>query len=272
MQPKALIDDVIDIAKYAGQLIRDIYENGHYQQLTKSDETPVTSADLAAHEYIIAALAKLTPDIPILSEEDANTPLSLRKHWSRYWLVDPLDGTQEFIAGSGDFAVIIALIEHNQPHVGVVYSPMTHDCYYAIKGQGAYKRTQQGTEVAISTKSIDPQQLRELRLAISRRQKTEKLLAQLTPDLNYPMQPLGSAALKSCLVAEGGADCYVRIGPTGEWDTGATQCIIEEAGGAILSTRLQPLSYNQREGFENPDFVVIGEPRLDWGKILINPN
>ncbi|GLP95911.1 3'(2'),5'-bisphosphate nucleotidase CysQ [Paraferrimonas sedimenticola] len=267
MQPKDLVESAIEIATHAGGLIRDIYQSGSFSKLTKSDETPVTSADLAAHEYIVNALRQLTPTTPILSEEDANVPLQERGRWSRYWLVDPLDGTQEFIAGSGDFAVNIALIEDNTPVMGVVYAPMTKACYFAVKGQGAFKRLAGETQ-RIRTNKIDPQQLTELRMAVSRRQKTERLLAHLTPDLEYQLEPMGSAALKSCWIAEGQADCYIRLGPTGEWDTGATQCIVEQAGGQILSLQLEPLSYNQRESLENPDFVVLGEPQLNWEDIL----
>jgi len=141
MKPEELIDEVIAIATDAGITIRDIYLKGNFEREMKSDNTPVTSADLAANKIICDRLTGLTPDIPVLSEEAADIPLSVRESWKRYWLVDPLDGTGEFIAGSGDFSVIIALVEHNRPVMGVVYVPMTQVCYYAIAGLGAYKRT-----------------------------------------------------------------------------------------------------------------------------------
>ncbi len=133
-----LLPEVISIARSAGQLILDIYEKKSYQAFTKQDATPVTSADLAAHKLIMERLKELTPDIPVLSEEDADISLETRETWERYWLVDPLDGTQEFIARSGDFATIIALVEHNKPVMGVVYGPVSGVTYYAYSGKGAW--------------------------------------------------------------------------------------------------------------------------------------
>ena len=134
-----LLPDVIKIARASGQLILDIYEKGDFEAFIKADQTPVTSADLAAHKLIMEKLSQLTPDIPILSEEDANVSLEQRSQWERYWLVDPLDGTQEFIARSGDFATIIALVENNRPIMGVVYAPVSGVTYYAYEGKGAWK-------------------------------------------------------------------------------------------------------------------------------------
>ncbi|MEZ9269577.1 3'(2'),5'-bisphosphate nucleotidase CysQ, partial [Vibrio splendidus] len=131
-----LLPSIIEIARSAGQLILEIYEKKDYEEFTKSDDTPVTSADLAAHKLILKKLSELTPDIPVLSEEDADISLEQRSQWDRYWLVDPLDGTQEFIARSGDFATIIALIEHNKPVMGVVYAPVSGVSYYAYSGKG----------------------------------------------------------------------------------------------------------------------------------------
>ncbi|WP_025822728.1 3'(2'),5'-bisphosphate nucleotidase CysQ [Shewanella marina] len=267
MQPEAMLEQVINIAVEAGQTIRAIYETGTFEREIKSDNTPVTSADLAAHEIITAKLQQLTPSIPVLSEEDTNIPLSERQTWQRYWLVDPLDGTGEFIAGSGDFSVIIALVEHNRPIMGVVYAPMTQTCYYAIAGLGAYKRDQQG-EVRIQSRQLQPTTPQSLVIATSRRQQPQTVLSLFAADMQLELVTLGGAALKSCLVAEGKADCYIRVGPTGEWDTGAAQIIIEEAGGELMDLNLQPLSYNEREGFENPNFIVVGCPSLAWGDLL----
>ncbi|MCT8869394.1 3'(2'),5'-bisphosphate nucleotidase CysQ [Shewanella xiamenensis] len=268
MKPEELIDEVIAIATDAGRTIREIYLKGNFERETKSDNTPVTSADLAANKLICERLAALTPDIPILSEEAADIPLSVREGWKRYWLVDPLDGTGEFIAGSGDFSVIIALVEHNRPVMGVVYVPMTQVCYYAIAGLGAYKRTDK-QEVRISSRQIQHREQVSLRLAVSRRQDPQSVLTLFNHPKHCELVVMGGAALKSCLVAEGRADCYVRVGPTGEWDTGAAQIIIEEAGGQLMDTELQPLTYNERETLENPNFIVVGAPNLEWDKILI---
>ncbi|EPF9728310.1 3'(2'),5'-bisphosphate nucleotidase CysQ [Vibrio fluvialis] len=262
-----LLPDVISIARSAGQLILDIYENKSYESYTKSDETPVTSADLAAHKLVVERLSELTPDIPVLSEEAANISLTTRETWQRYWLVDPLDGTQEFIARSGDFATIIALVENNRPVMGVVYGPVSGVTYYAYSGKGAWKIPDMSESLLIETHKHElPGQ--SIAIAISRRQDINRITNRLSSQWNYELVPLGSAALKACLVAEGAVDCYLRLGPTGEWDTAATQCIVEEAGGRILSTQLEPLSYNERDTLENPNFIVLGDADLPWDKIL----
>ncbi|MGF1752244.1 3'(2'),5'-bisphosphate nucleotidase CysQ [Vibrio makurazakiensis] len=262
-----LLPSVIEVARSAGQLILEIYEKKDYEEFTKSDNTPVTSADLAAHKLISQRLRELTPDIPVLSEEDADISFEQRSQWDRYWLVDPLDGTQEFIARSGDFATIIALIEHNRPVMGVVYAPVSGVTYYAYSGKGAWKIPEMDDSVKIQThKHEQPNQ--SIAIAISRRQDINRITSRMSSKWNYDLVPLGSAALKACLVAEGAVDCYLRLGPTGEWDTAATQCIVEEAGGRILNTHLKPLSYNERETLENPNFIVLGDNELPWDEIL----
>ncbi|SJL84782.1 3'(2'),5'-bisphosphate nucleotidase CysQ [Vibrio palustris] len=262
-----LLPDIIAIARSAGQIILDIYENHDYEAFIKSDDTPVTSADYAAHKLIVEKLQELTPDIPILSEEAANIDLATREQWDRYWLVDPLDGTQEFIARSGDFATVIALVEYNHPVMGVVYGPVSGVTYYAYSGKGAWKIPDMSDNIRIQTHQHEtPNQ--SIAIAISRRQNINRITDKLSINWNYDLVPLGSAALKACLVAEGAVDCYLRLGPTGEWDTAATQCIVEEAGGRILNTRLDPLSYNERDTLENPNFIVLGDHSLPWNQIL----
>lgn len=263
-----LLPDVIEIARSAGQLVLEIYQHRNYEEFTKTDNTPVTSADLAAHKLIMERLSDLTPEIPVLSEEDADVSLAERQQWDRYWLVDPLDGTQEFIARSGDFATIIALVEHNKPVMGVVYAPVSGVVYYAYHGKGAWKIPQMDESVQINVHKHELEN-QSIAIAISRRQDINLITDCMSNEWNYELVPLGSAALKACLVAEGSADCYLRLGPTGEWDTAATQCIVEEAGGTILDTKLAPLSYNLRETLENPNFIVIGDQNLSWDKILI---
>lgn len=262
-----LLPAVIEIARSSGQLILDIYQKGEFEEFTKSDSTPVTSADLAAHKLIMERLSELTPDIPVLSEEDADIDLSQRSQWDRYWLVDPLDGTQEFIARSGDFATIIALVENNRPVMGVVYGPVSGVTYYAYEGEGAWKIPDMGESVQISTHKHETEHS-SIAIAISRRQNINNITDRMSSEWNYDLVPLGSAALKACLVAEGAVDCYLRLGPTGEWDTAATQCIVQEAGGRILTTELVPLSYNERETLENPNFIVLGDEELQWRRIL----
>ncbi|PMK05081.1 3'(2'),5'-bisphosphate nucleotidase CysQ [Vibrio sp. 10N.261.55.A7] len=264
------LPSVIEVARSAGQLILDIYETKQYEAFVKSDETPVTSADIAAHKLIMQKLTELTPDIPVLSEEDADISLTKRAEWERYWLVDPLDGTQEFIARSGDFATIIALIENNRPVMGVCYAPVSGVTYYAYHGKGAWKipEMSDAEHVPINTHKHEQGQKQSIGIAISRRQDINRITGRMSSAWNYDLVPLGSAALKACLVAEGAVDCYLRLGPTGEWDTAATQCIVEEAGGRILSTHLEPLSYNERETLENPNFIVLGDEALPWDEIL----
>lgn len=267
MELSQLLQPVLDIARASGQLILDIYRHGNFEQKIKSDNTPVTSADFAAHRLLTERLTKLTPNIPVLSEEDADVPLKERQNWTHYWLIDPLDGTQEFIARSGDFATIIAFIENNKPVMGVVYSPILDVFYYALKGQGAWKMIGDG-EISPLSVMKHHKENDSLSIAISRRQDIKNITDNLTQNRHYDLIPLGSAALKSCLVAEGAADLYMRFGPTGEWDTAATQCIVEESGGKIVDMTFSPLSYNMRDSLQNPDFVVLGDIELPWQEII----
>ena len=179
-----LLPQVIEIARSAGQLILDIYEKKQYEAYTKSDETPVTSADIAAHKLITERLSELTPDIPVLSEEAADISLGQRAQWERYWLVDPLDGTQEFIARSGDFATIIALIDNSKPTMGVVYGPVSGVTYYAYNGKGAWKIPDMSESVKIHThKHEQPGQ--NIAIAISRRQDINRITSRMSSAWNY---------------------------------------------------------------------------------------
>ena len=266
---KELLNQVEVIARAAGDAIMDIYGR-EFNIEQKADNSPLTEADAAAHNLIVNQLPLLSLQAPILSEEapehfagaDAN---------GRYWLVDPLDGTQEFIAGSGDFSTMIALMEHGKPVLGVVFGPVNNLLYYAVRGVGAFKEIDGQVLPMRASHYLASQPLPALRITVSLRQNVDWVRARLTTDLEYELVPLGSSSLKSCLVADGGADIYMRIGPTGEWDTGATQCIVEEAGGRIVDLYLNPLSYNQRHTLINPNFITMGDPTLDWSKILINP-
>lgn len=252
------------IARLAGAEIKRIYQSGDYQSHTKNDESPVTSADYAANDIICKALAELTPDIPIVSEELPDISVEQRQSWQRYWLVDPLDGTQEFVAGSGDFAVAIALIDNNLPTIGVIYAPIHDRCYLASRGNGAFRRDTDGLEPI----KINREQRSNVRIAVSLRQPKETVLSRVSDRFNYERVAMGSATLKSCLVAEGGADFYMRVGPTGEWDTGAVHCILTESGGDITDLSLNRLTYNRRDTLDNPNFIVCGNPDIPWHEIL----
>ncbi|MBT0587866.1 3'(2'),5'-bisphosphate nucleotidase CysQ [Alteromonas oceanisediminis] len=262
-----LLDLAIDAAKAAGDAILEIYDSGDYKSYEKADESPVTSADYRANEIITARLKDATPDIPIMSEESTLENLADRVHWPRYWLIDPIDGTQEFIARSGDFAVNIALIENNQPAIGVIYWPPGQSLYYASAGKGAFKRSPEG-EQQIHVRKLDEPDDSVVIIAISRRQSRDKVLSRMNEERTYQTLPLGSCSLKSCFIAEGKADVFMRLGVTGEWDTGASQCIVSEAGGQILSATFEPLTYNLRKTLDNPDFVVLGDDRVNWRDVV----
>jgi 3'(2'), 5'-bisphosphate nucleotidase len=265
------VAELLEIAKEAatkaGIEVLEIYDKGDFEAFEKEDESPVTSADYRANEIIMEALTKLTPNIPIMSEETPIPELKDRTNWARYWLIDPIDGTQEFIARSGDFAINIALIEHNQPVIGVIYWPCGESLYFASKGQGAYKRCSRETK-PISVRAFDVPSEDVIMIAISRRQSREKIFTRLSDKRSYQTLPTGSCSLKACFIAEGAADVFMRLGVTGEWDTGASECIINEAGGAIKAATFDPITYNKRESVTNPDFVVLGDQRVDWESII----
>ncbi|NVK23669.1 MAG: 3'(2'),5'-bisphosphate nucleotidase CysQ [Gammaproteobacteria bacterium] len=257
----------IRIASLAGDAIMEYYEQGDYEKFNKEDESPVTSADYAANEVVLAELMRLTPDIPIVSEEVDKLVLDDRIGWSRYWLIDPLDGTQEFVAGRSDFAVNIALVEDGKPVMGVIHAPVTKVTYWAVKGMGTHKIAN-GKTKSVTAKKVNRENP-YLRVAISRVQALETITKFIKPDIAIEFVSLGSCALKSCLVAEGTADIYIRVGPTGEWDTGAPQVIVEEAGGCIIDSEFNPLTYNKRESLLNPNFMVTSDASFDWSEIII---
>lgn len=260
-----LLEPVKQTAREAGDVLWQLYLNDNIKPTLKADSSPVTEADLAANKVIVSRLSELTPDIPVVSEETLLLPLAQRQQWPRYWLVDPMDGTQEFIARSGDFTVSIALVEYGWPTIGVIYWPKEEIFYYASRGHGAFKQ-QRNLINRIQVNQLQPGDT--LKVAISRRQPLEPVYELLKSDLETEFIPLGSCSLKSCLVAEGKADCYLRLGPTGEWDTGAVHIIVEEAGGKILNSQFAPLSYNQRETLDNPDFIVIGKAVQLWTELI----
>lgn len=260
-----LLEPVKAAAKEAGATLWQLYQSGDFQQQQKADQSPVTSADLAANRIIIERLSELTPDIPIISEESKLAPLMQRQHWPRYWLIDPMDGTQEFVARSGDFAVSIALVERDWPALGVIYWPKEDILYYASRGNGAFK---QQRNLINRIRVNQHHQGDTLKIAVSRRQPLQPIIDLLNSEHDVEYIALGSCSLKSCLVAEGKADCYLRLGPTGEWDTGAVHVIVEEAGGKILDSEFTPLSYNQRDTLANPDFMVMGQASTPWPDLI----
>ena len=257
------LPQVIAIAHQAGHAIVEIY-NGDFNIEHKSDKSPLTEADMAAHHIIVDGLKALTPDIPVLSEESARIPFAERSSWDRYWLVDPLDGTREFIKRNGEFTVNIALIDGHQAIMGVIVVPVTGQCFYACRGQGAYTEFNGSEAVAMHVRTLDPN---NILIAGSRSHAGDRLKVFLKNIGEHELVSMGSS-LKSCLVAEGKADIYPRLGPTSEWDTAAAQAIVEEAGGQITTLDMKQLRYNTKDSLLNPEFLVIGDASFDWAQYL----
>ena len=255
---KALHEAVIALAREAAAKILEVYESEFAVQ-HKDDRSPLTAADLASHRCILAGLERLAPDIPVLSEESAELPVATRRAWSRLWLVDPLDGTREFIKRNGEFTVNIALIDDGVPVFGVVQQPVTGALWWGARGLGAFKRDGDAdTPLRVRVPATAP-----LRVAASRShrdERTEAFMAKMGD-----VEPIGvGSSLKFCMLAEGAIDVYPRFAPTSEWDTGAAQCVLEAAGGAVIDPRGRPLAYNQRDTILNGDFIALGDTSLPW--------
>ncbi len=260
-----LLQQVAAIAREAGDAILVVYGED-FEVQRKVDESPVTAADLAAQRVITAGLAGLDSRLPVISEEARAAPWSQRREWQRYWLVDPLDGTREFIKRNGEFTVNIALIEHHRPVLGVVLAPVTGELYAAARGQGAWLQA----HVDAPWQRITTRNLTEPATVAGSRSHGgagTALLGQLIGD-GYQSMPLGSS-LKFCLVARGDADVYLRRGATSEWDTAAAQSVLEEAGGAVLDLAGEPLHYNRGDSLINPEFIAVGDTSIDWKSRLL---
>lgn len=264
----ALMEPVQAIAREAGHLILNVYANG-FSITEKADQSPVTEADLAAHRCILRGLAQLTPGIPILSEEAADVGFAERSAWEWLWLVDPLDGTREFIQRSDQFSVNIALIHHHEAVLGLILPPVSGVCYYAWRGGGAFRQPAGQAAQRIRAARVCHYPVRVVSSQGSyRTRRLQDYLSQLGPHRHIPL----GCALKSCLIAEGEADLYPRFGPTGEWDTAAAQILLEEAGGYLTDTQFRPLRYNARPVLINPDFFAFGDPTRDWARYLPPPH
>ena len=257
-----LLQATSEIAKQAGEAILQYYRS-EYEVFRKEDKSLVTSADLAANQIIQQGLNKLSPKLPILSEESELYDFAERKQWGPFWLVDPLDGTREFINDRPDFTVNIALIEQQKPILGVIYLPADKVLYAAASGLGASKQIGQEASQAIH---VATQAQQPMRTCGGRSAQGEKLIRFMQRLVGQEMIRRGSS-LKSCLVAEGSIDLYPRFGPTWEWDTAAAQSIVEEAGGFLTNLQLEPLQYN-KESLLNPGFLVFADNSIDWRKLL----
>lgn len=263
-QLNQLLPDIHRIAKEAGEIIMEVYKNG-FDIETKADNSPVTTADLAANDHIERELKKLFLVFPLLSEESEKIPFLERAARDTYWLVDPLDGTKEFIKHSDNFTVNIALIHKNKSVLGAVYAPALEVSYIAAKGSGSYKES--------ISKALHKIQVREITtpaIFACSSSHPGKILSAFLDNYeaehgDYEIISMGSS-LKMCMVAEGSADLYPRLWPTSEWDTAAAHCIVDEAGGKLVQTDLSPLLYNTKDSLLNPYFLTIGNNNIDWSQ------
>jgi len=249
---------VINLAKAAGEKIMAIYVQD-FDVYHKDDSSPLTQADLASHHCIVDGLRKLTPQIPLLSEESSEDEKRNRMSWETYWLIDPLDGTKEFVKKNGEFTVNIALVSNHQPIFGVVYAPALDVTYWGDKSSGAFKA--EGDIEKVIT--VRPRSANSADWVVvgSRSHQSDEFKAFMEDYADAEIVSMGSS-LKFCLVAEGKADLYPRLGLTSEWDTAASQAVVEAAGGQVLAfPEMKPLGCNQNEdSILNPHFLVCASP------------
>ena len=263
MDLRSLIDPVVALAEDAGRAILEVYSTDFDVQ-QKEDASPLTQADLAAHRRITAGLKSLTPDIPIISEESGLPDFSERRQWQRYWIVDPLDGTREFVKRNGEFTVNIALIENHCPVLGIVHVPVQQKTYIGCQGAGAQRRDHGGEPVALHVAESGNARARIVGSRSHRGASLDRFLEQVG---DYDLVAMGSS-LKFCVVAEGAADLYPRLGPTSEWDTAAAQAVVEQAGGKVVTLDGKPMKYNAKADILNPHFMVIGSTDRNWLALL----
>lgn len=257
---KQFIEPLIQLMKKAGELVLLHYETDHDVQY-KGDNTPYTKVDIASHQVIEEGLKALVPDIPILSEEGEIPDFDVRKAWQRYWLVDPLDGTREYLRKSGQFCINIALIEEHRPVLGMIYIPVTGECFYACKGELSYKQMN-GNDEVIRTR---PWKNKHSTLALTRKINWQRFLDKFKfvfPQVIHFKEEIVGSAIKFCRIAEGKADLYPCFGKTSEWDSAAGQVIVEQAGGHVVDLKWKELRYNTRPSLLNPQFIAVGDDEL----------
>ena len=253
---KKMTEDLINIAKVAGDKIMEVYDSGDFDIKEKEDDSPVTIADKKANEIICSRLLKLYPDIPIISEEELETPYSIRKNYDYCWIIDPLDGTKDFINKNGEFTVNIALVKEGKPILGIVHLPAHEKTYWGLKNEGAFCEFKSNiTPIKVSTFNLKQENLR----VVCSRSHFNQETADFIDTLNRPQKISIGSSLKFLLLAEGNAELYPRLGPCSEWDTAAPQIIIEEAGGKLFIFGTEnPLVYN-KENLLNPHFLAMGK-------------
>jgi 3'(2'), 5'-bisphosphate nucleotidase len=254
-------DALLDVALEAGEAIMDVYKRD-FAVTAKTDDSPLTEADLAAHRIIGARLAAMAAQIPVLSEESDQREYAQRRSWREMWLVDPLDGTKEFVSRNGEFTVNIALVREGQPLLGVVHAPALGRTYAGIKGEGAWTRVD-GRWQPIAARRYTGGRAVVVVSRSHRGKAVDEFLARLEAKEGTAELVSSGSSLKLCLVAEGAADVYPRLGPTSEWDTGAGQVVVEAAGGKVRDLHMHPLRYNKVD-LLNPWFIAAGSGDYDW--------
>ncbi len=269
---QSIVDQLLSLCRQASDEILSVYHSSSCELSLKSDDSPLTAADLAAHKVLVDGLATLYPEVPILSEESEAIPFSVRQQWTSYWLIDPLDGTKEFIDRNGEFTINVALIQNHQPVFGLIMIPVTGQYYWGSSGIGSYRSNANGGVEAMSTRSLtELADDNRISVMASRRHTSDKEVlfeSRLRTHFDQVIYQQVGSSLKFCLIAEGLADCYPRLGPTCEWDTAAGQAIVEAAGGAVLNQQSQPLRYNTKDSLLNPDFYVVGDPKFPWINLI----
>ena len=259
---------LVDLAEEAGRAILAVYETD-FEVMDTADDSPLTQADLAAHNVLVAGLAALTPDIPVLSEEEKAPEFAVRQSWSRYWIIDPLDGTKEFVNRNGEFTVNVALIDGHQSVLGVVGVPVQNRVFYGDVNSGKALLFEGGKQTLLAGRKADRQIAKHASVTAvaSRSHGGERLEAYLDAVAKefgaVDRKPMGSS-LKLCTLAEGGADIYPRLGPTSEWDIAAADAVLSAAGGEVLTFDGQALQYNTKDSLLNPEFLALGDASYDW--------
>ena len=261
--PAELLKPVAAVARSAGDAIMAVYRSGDFDTTLKDDDSPLTRADLAAHRTIVDALAALTPGVPALSEESVTIPYDVRSAWTTYWLIDPLDGTKEFIQRNGEFTVNIALIRDGRPILGVVHAPALGKTYGAAEGAGAFRSDAWAEDVPIHVLGYAGG---TVKVVASRSHASPALGAFLDSIGDYECASMGSS-LKLCLIAEGAAHLYPRLAPTSEWDIAAGHCVVNEAGGTVWDVGGAVVRYNKPD-ILNPHFIATGSPEYPWREHL----
>jgi 3'(2'), 5'-bisphosphate nucleotidase len=252
------LNAVHELAIEAGRRIMPFYRTA-VEVSVKQDASPLTAADLAAHHFLVEALPRIRPGVVVISEESKPEIHSSAPQLERFWLVDPLDGTKEFLKATGEFTVNVALIENGRPILGVVHAPVLDVTYYASEEQGAFRSSANNAPIRLKTRRADPQRL----AVVASKDHAGPLVKAMLERMSNPVLRSMGSSLKFCLVAEGTADVYLRDIPTMEWDTAAAQCVVESAGGLVCSLDGKTLGYG-KAGLKNPSLLTFGDREFPW--------